>query len=150
AVAFDLDSIEETLNRRMRIIWVRYATFLSIFGFIAIVGLVAFTVFWTTKPTVLKMAVGPKGSPDVEVVDKLAEKLRNDRAKFRIQPVITPGPVALSDIHDKAPFDLAVVRGNLDLSTDWPIVAILRQDVVVLMVPAPEAYAQKRGRKRPK
>jgi NMT1-like family len=150
-VPFDLDSIEETLNRRMRIIWVRYATFLSIFGFIAIVGLIAFTVFWTTKATVLKMGVGPKDSRDVEFVEKLAEKLRNDRAKFRIQPVVTPGPVALSDIHgSKAPFDLAVVRGNLDLSTDWPIVAILRQDVVVLIVPAPDAYAAKRGRKRPK
>ena len=147
---FDLDSIEETLNRRMRIIWVRNATFLSILGFIAIVGLVAFAIFWTTKATVLKMAVGPKGSRDVEFVEKLAEKLRSDRAKFRIQPVITPGPVALSDIHGRAPFDLAVVRGNLDLSTDWPIVAILRQDVVVLIVPAPDAYAKKGGRKRPK
>ena len=58
--------------------------------------------------------------------------------------------MALADIHGKAPFDLAVVRGNLDLSTDWPVVAILRQDVVVLIVPAPDAYAPKQGRRHGK
>jgi hypothetical protein len=150
AVPFDLDSIEETMNRRMRMIWVRYATFLSIFGFIVLAGLVVLTVYLTTKATVMKMAVGPKGSKDVEFVDKLAEKFRSERAPIRIQPVVTPGAVALSDIHGKAPFDLAVVRGNLDLSTDWPVVAILRQDVVVLIVPAPDAYAPKKGRKHGK
>ena len=150
AVPFDLDTIEETMNRRMRTIWLRYATFLSILGFIAVAGLVALTVYLTTKATVMKMAVGPEGSRDVEFVEKLAEKFRSDRAPIRIQPVMTPGAVALADIHGKAPFDLAVVRGNLDLSTDWPVVAILRQDVVVLIVPAPDAYAPKRGRKHGK
>jgi hypothetical protein len=113
-------------------------------------GSVALTVYLTTKATVMKMAVGPEGSRDVEFVEKLAEKFRSERAPIRIQPVITPGAVALADIHGKAPFDLAVVRGNLDLSTDWPVVAILRQDVVVLIVPAPDAYAAKRGRKHGK
>jgi hypothetical protein len=149
-VPFDLDSIEDTMNRRMRMIWVRYATFLSVLGFIAVVGLVALTVYLTTKASVMKMAVGPKGSRDVEFVEKLAEKFRSERAPIRIQPVITPGAVALADIHGKAAFDLAVVRGNLDLSTDWPVVAILRQDVVVLIVPAPDAYASKKGRRHGK
>ena len=147
---FDLDAIEETMNRRMRTIWLRYATFLSVLEFIAVVGLVALTVYLTTKASVMKMAVGPKGSRDVEFVEKLAEKFRSERAPIRIQPVITPGAVALSDIHGKAPFDLAVVRGNLDLSTDWPVVAILRQDVVVMIVPTPDAYAPKRGRRHGK
>jgi hypothetical protein len=150
AVPFDLDNIEETMNRRMRMIWVRYATILSIFGLIAVIGLVALTVYLTTKASVMKMAVGPKGSRDVEFVEKLADKFRTERAPIRIQPVITPGPVALADIHGKAPFDLAVVRGNLDLSTDWPVVAILRQDVAVLIVPSPAAYASKRGRRHGK
>ena len=147
---FDLDAIEETMNRRMRMIWVRHATLLTILGSIGVVGLVALVIFLTTKASVMKMAVGPQGSKDVEFVDKLAEKFRNERAPIRIQPVITPGAVALSDIHGKAPFDLAVVRGNLDLSTDWPVVAILREDVVVLIVPTPDAYAPKRGRRHGK
>ena len=134
----------------MRMIWVRHATFLTVLGFIGVIGLVALTVYLTTKASVMKMAVGPKGSRDVEFVDKLAEKFRSERAPIRIQPVITPGAVALSDIHGKAPFDLAVVRGNLDLSTDWPVVAILREEVVVLIVPTPDAYASKRGRRHGK
>src|SRR6476620_1339705 len=123
AVPFDLDSIEETMNRRMRMIWVRYATFLSIFGFIAVAGLIALTVYLTTKATVMKMAVGPKGSKDVEFVQKLEEKFRSERAPIRIQPVIEPAAVTPQDIRGRgrAPFDLAVVRGNMDLSTDWPV-----------------------------
>jgi len=144
-MAFDLESIEDTMNRRMRMIWLRHATILSILGFIAVVGLVALTVFLTTKATVMKMAVGPKGSKDVEFVDKLADKFRAEHASIRIQPVVEDGPVMPADIRrGRAPFDLAVVRGNTDLSTDWPIVAILRQDVVVLIVPAPDAYATKK------
>src|SRR5262245_28382676 len=67
---FDLDAIEGSLNRHMRMVWVRYATFLSIFGFIAVAGLIALTVYLTTKATVMKMAVGPKGSKDVEFVQE--------------------------------------------------------------------------------
>ncbi len=143
----DLDLIEDAMNRRMRMIWVRYATFLSIFGLIALAGLVVLTVYLTTKATVMKMAVGPKGSKDVEFVQKLEDKFRSERAPIRIQPVVENGPVTLQDIRGKAPFDLAVVRGNMDLSTDWPVVAILRQDVAVLIVPAPAAFAEKKGKR---
>jgi hypothetical protein len=142
-MAFDLDSIEDSMNRRLRMMWVRYATLLSILGFIAVAGLVVLTVYLTTKASVMKMAVGPRGSKDVEFVQKLEEKFRSERAPIRIQPVIEPGPVTLQDIRGKAPFDLAVVRGNMDLSTDWPVVAILREDVAVLIVPAAAAYGKK-------
>ena len=81
---FDLDLIEDSMNRRMRTIWVRHATFLTVLGFIALVGLIVLTVYLTAKPSVLKMAVGPKGSKDVEFVDKLAEKFRTDHASMRI------------------------------------------------------------------
>ena len=57
------------MNRRMRTIWLRNATFLSVLGFIAVAGLVALTVYLTTKATVMKMAVGPEGSRDVEFVE---------------------------------------------------------------------------------
>ncbi len=144
---FDLESLEDSMNRRMRMIWVRHATFLTMLGFIALVGLIALTVYLTAKPTELKMAVGPKGSKDVEFVDKLAEKFQSEHAPMRIQPVVQAGPVSLQDIHGKAPFDLAVVRGNMDLSTDWPVVAILRQDIVVLIQPPAAAYAAKRDRR---
>ena len=135
------------MNRRMRMIWVRHATYLSIFGFVVVAGLVVLTVYLTTKATVMKMAVGPKGSKDVEFVQKLEEKFRSERAPIHIQPLIEQGAVTPSDIRGKAPFDLAVVRGNMDLSTDWPVVAILRQDVAALIVPAPGAYAPKKDKR---
>jgi TRAP-type uncharacterized transport system substrate-binding protein len=141
ARGIDLDSIEDMMNRRLRLIWVRHTWLVVAFCFLAFCGLAALTVFYTTKPTVLKIAVGPTGSDDVRFVDKLGERMKNEHASMRLQPVVMSGPVSLSDIHGKPTFDLAVVRGNMALSTDWPVVAILRQNVVALIVPPESARA---------
>ncbi len=62
-----------------------------------------------------------------------------DKVPFKLEPVVMPGPVTVDDIRGKPQFDLAVVRGNMKLSNDWPVVAILRDDVVALMVPPASA-----------
>ncbi|HEY4773228.1 MAG TPA: TAXI family TRAP transporter solute-binding subunit [Xanthobacteraceae bacterium] len=143
----DLDALEEAMNRRLRMIWVRHTTLLSLFAFIVVVGLVVLAVFLTTKATVMRIAVGPAGSRDVQFVEKLAERFRNDHASIRLQPVVKNSPVDVKDIHGKPEFDLAVARGNMSLSTDWPVVAILRQNVVALIVPAPGAREMPKNKK---
>lgn len=143
----DLDSLEEMMNRRLRMLWLRHAGVLTILGIIFVAGLVALTIYLTTKATVLRIAVGPEGSNDVVFVQKLAEKFKTDHDSIRLQPIVEHGPVTIQDIRGRPEYDLAVVRGNMKLSTDWPVVAILRQNVVALMVPAPGAREVKRGPK---
>lgn len=143
----DIDSLEDMMNRRLRMLWLRHAGVLTMLGLIFFAGLLALTVYWTTKATVLRIAVGPEDSNDVVFVQKLAEKFKNDRDSIHLQPIIERGPVTIQDIRGKPEYDLAVVRGNMRLSTDWPVVAILRQNVVALMVPAPGAREVKKGPK---
>jgi hypothetical protein len=135
ARGIDLDALEELMNRRLRAIWMRHTWFVIILSGALLIALSAITVYLTTEPTTLRVAVGPAGSDDVKFVQDLAERMKAEKATIKIVPVIKSGPVGVADIHGKAEFDVAVVRGNMNLSTDWPVVAILRQDAVALMVP---------------
>jgi hypothetical protein len=137
----DLDAIEEMMNRRMQMIWVRHPWAVVVGGFFLFVGLCALAVYLTAKPTMLRIAVGPEGSDDVKFVELLAKEFEKEHASIRIQPLTKQDAVSVRDIRGKPEFDLAVVRGNMTLSQDWPVVAILRQNVVALIVPAPGAYA---------
>src|SRR4051794_9616893 len=142
ARGIDIDSLEEMMNRRLRTIWVRHTWFVVCLGFLVLVALVAVSVFLSVKPTILHVAVGPKGSLDVAFVEKFAERLKHDHtAGINLQPIVKDGPVTVGDIHGKSEFDVAVVRGNMSISPDWPVIAILRQNVVALMVPPASARA---------
>src|SRR5215475_15983850 len=132
----DIDSLEEMVNRRMRLV-LRHTWLVVTFATLLIVGLVAVTIYLTATPTILKIAVGPRSSEDVMLVEKLADKLRRERASFRLEPLIMDGPVTIKDVSRKPQYDLAVVSSSPDMSPDWPVVAILHQNVMVLMVPAP-------------
>ena len=135
AKGVDLNSIEEMMNRRMRMIWVKHTWFVILLATALMIGLVVLTVVLSTKNTDLRIAVGPQGSDDVRFVESLGDRMKTDKAPFKVTPVVKSGPVDVMDIRGKPEFDLAVVRGNMKLSNDWPVVAILRQDVVALMVP---------------
>jgi hypothetical protein len=130
----DLDALENMLNRRARLMlghtWL--VTFLVIFALAAGIGL---TIFFTVKPTTLRIAVGPGDSDDARLVEKLAEKLHRDHAAIQLTPIIKERPVEAKDIGGKLDNDLAVVSSP-GMSPDWPVVAILRKNVVVLLVPA--------------
>ena len=83
----------------------------------------------------MRIAVGPEGSDDVRFVERAG---RTVAGREGADPTAAGGKARAGDVQDirgKPEFDLAVVRGNMKLSTDWPVVAILRQDVVALMVP---------------
>jgi TRAP-type uncharacterized transport system substrate-binding protein len=137
AKGIDLDSFEEMMNRRLRMVWVRHTWFVITLAVVLVVGLTALTIFYSTKATVMRIAVGPAGGDDVKFVERLAERLRTEHASIRLDPIIKEGPVGVMDIRAKPEFDLAVVRGNMALSADWPVVAILRKNVVALIVPPP-------------
>src|SRR5262245_39000568 len=146
----DLDGFERSMKWRLHLIWVRHPWLVSIVVLLVVGGLVGLAIVRVAEPSVLRIAVGPAGSPDVQFVETLAAKFRTDRAGFRLVPVVQNEPVGLKDIHGRPAFDLAVARGNMRLSQDWPVVAILRHNVVALIVPAAGAHSPiKDARGRP-
>ena len=148
----DVDSIEAAMNRRLRAIWVRHTWFVVGIGALLFAGLVGVSVFVSLKPTELRIAAGPPNGDGAAFVEKLARRLNARNTGIRVEPVVKDAPVTVGDIHGRPEFDLAVVRGNMPLSSDWPVVAILRQNVVALIVPpaAARAPAPAEGKRRGK
>jgi TRAP transporter TAXI family solute receptor len=95
--------------------------------------------FIVLRPTTLRIAVGPSGSDDQQLVQALAQNFASEGASVRLTVITTAGPVdsiaALAD--GKA--DLAVARTDEEMPEGTTSVAIMRKNVVVLWAPAGQA-----------
>src|SRR5262245_7215691 len=147
AKKFDLDALEELMNRRVRNAFLRHTWLAAFFVAVSVIGLVALTVYLTAAPTVLRIAVGPRDSDNVRLVTTLAERFKRDHAPIHLEPVILDGPARIQHIMGEPKYDLAVIRGEFGMSQDWPLVAILRQNAMLLIVPSPAARGpQQKGK----
>ena len=142
-IPLDLDALEHLLNRRIRMTVLRHTVMWTCIGILLIVAVIGGTIHFLVAPTAMKIAVGPPGSEDARFVEKLAENFEREHASIRLEPIIKPGPVEAKDTFGQPDFDLAVVS-SLGMSPEWPVVAILRKNVMVLMVPAHEDDATKK------
>jgi TRAP-type uncharacterized transport system substrate-binding protein len=118
-------------------------------GTIILAGGIWAMVYLTTKPTVMKIAAGPADSVNAKFVQALASKFAKDRDKMQLELVTTEGPAQSANAIAQHQADLAIVRSDVGISPDWPVVAILRQNVMALIVPATTAApAAKKGKKK--
>jgi TRAP transporter TAXI family solute receptor len=115
------------------------ATGLLIFA--AVVG----AAFVILRPTTLRIAVGPAGSDDVQLVQGLAQSFANSRAPVRLSILITAGPVDSIAALSSGRADLAVARADEEMPDGVGSVAIMRKNLVVLW--APTGAARKAQRK---
>ena len=112
---------------------------------------VAGTVFLVTRPTTLRIAVGPSGSADQNVIQALSEIFVREGRPVRLSLITTAGPVESIEFLRDHKTDLAVVRADEDLPNGTEAVAILRKNVVVLWsspAPAPASGAPRKGSKK--
>jgi TRAP transporter TAXI family solute receptor len=108
----------------------------SLFLFLA-VGLLMFAAiagasFAILRPTTLRIAVGPPGSDDQNLVQALAQFFARDGSAVRLSLTTTPGPVDSIALLAEGKADLAVARGDEEMPDGTESVAILRKNVVVL------------------
>lgn len=106
------------------------------------------TFYFTYQPPTLTVAVGPAGGDNVRIMQALAQQLARERAPIRLRIVVSEGgPAESAAAIDKGAADVAVIRGDLGIPANGQLVAILRHNIVVLVVPAASARAPKDGRK---
>jgi TRAP-type uncharacterized transport system substrate-binding protein len=143
-----MESLEHIVRNRVRM-FLRHTWLVSILGSLVLGGGLWTAFYFMTAPTVMRIAAGPSGSANVELVQVLTQKLAGERDKVRLHLVATGGPKesaeALRD--DKA--DLAILPSTVGNSPDWPVVAIMRQNVMALIVPAPAASPAKKEASAP-
>ncbi len=133
--AMSIGSLEHTVRIRVRT-FLRHTWLVTILGTIILGAGVAAAIYLTTAPTVMRIAAGPADSANTKFVEVLTQKFANDRDKIKLQLVATGGPKESAQAMATGNADLAILPGTIGNKPDWPVVAILRQNVMVLIVPA--------------
>jgi TRAP-type uncharacterized transport system substrate-binding protein len=142
--AMSLEALERTVRVRVRAFF-RRTRLVTILGAIILGGLIWAALHLTLEPTQMRVAAGPPGSADVKFVEMLTGKFAAQHAKVQFRLVATDGPKASAAALAAGEADLAVLPSTLADAPDWPVVAILRKNVMALIVPAqpPLAPAKK-------
>jgi TRAP transporter TAXI family solute receptor len=99
--------------------------------FAAVVGV----AFLMLRPTTLRIAVGPSGSDDQQLVQAMAQTFARDGGAVRLAAVTTAGPVDSIAALAAGNADLAVARTDEEMPEGSMSVAIMRKNVVVLWAP---------------
>jgi TRAP transporter TAXI family solute receptor len=87
------------------------------------------------RPATLRIAVGPAGSEDLNLVQALAQSFARESSPVRLAVIPTAGPVDSIAVLRAHKADLAVARDDEDMPDGTDSVAILRKNVVVLWTP---------------
>ncbi|HEY3794773.1 MAG TPA: ABC transporter substrate-binding protein, partial [Bradyrhizobium sp.] len=98
------------------------------------------------RPATLRIAVGPAGSDDQNLIQALAQTFARDSSPVRLVVIPTAGPVDSIAALRAHKADLAVARDDEDMPDGTDSVAILRKNVVVLW--APPRKGLKKGSKK--
>jgi TRAP transporter TAXI family solute receptor len=123
----------------MRRIWLS-----TIAGTLAIAAMIAFGLFYASRPTVLRVAVGPLKGDDVRLVGTLAGQLGRDRAPIRLRVVEKEGAAEAAAALDKGEADLAVVRRDITMSMNGLAVLVVRTNTVAIIA-LPSSGAKRIG-----
>jgi TRAP-type uncharacterized transport system substrate-binding protein len=128
-----IESLEHMMRSKVRM-FLRHTWLLAVLGTLIIVGLVWAGFYFTTEADHMRIAAGPL---DSKFVQALSTQIANGRHDLTLQLVPTGGSKETAEAVSKGQADLAILPGNLDDSLNWPVIAILRQNVMALIVPAP-------------
>lgn len=122
-----------TWSRRVRML-LRHVWLLGLASLLALAGTAAVAYYVMSQPTHLNIAVGPPDSDDVRAIEAIASQLKRERSGFRFHIKVVGGPVEAAQSVDRGDADLAVVRRDLGMPREGSAIAILRRNVVALLV----------------
>jgi TRAP-type uncharacterized transport system substrate-binding protein len=131
--SMSIGSLEHLMRNRFRM-FLRHTWLVTILGTIALGGVVWAAFYYSTKNTEMRIATGPDGTKIVQV---LAGILAKSHDRLQLQVVTTDSAIASAQALSNGSADLAIVPTTVGKSPNWPVVAILRQNVIALIVPAP-------------
>ena len=136
-----IESLEHMVRNRVRL-FLRHTWLVAILGTAVLVSAVWAAITITADADHMRIAAGPR---DARFVLALSDLLTKQHHRLHLQLVSTSGPRASAEAMSKDQADFAILPSNLDDSLNWPVVAILRQNVMALIVPAPAAANKSEG-----
>jgi len=120
------DLIRSVHDRRQRRLLIVLAL-----GFVAF-GAAAAALFYVLQPETLRIAVGPAGSEDHQVVQAMAEAFGEESRSVKLSPITTDGAAESLALLGAGKAELAIGRGDLAMPADAQTLAVLRKNYVVL------------------
>jgi TRAP-type uncharacterized transport system substrate-binding protein len=133
-----IELLEHMVRNRVRM-FLRHTWLVTILGTIVVVAVIVAGVYYTTEATVMRIAAGPADSANAKLVGVLSKVLAQAHDRLDLQLVATDGAKGSAQALTGGKADLAIVPTTVGKSPDWPVLAILRQNVMALIVPAPPA-----------
>jgi TRAP-type uncharacterized transport system substrate-binding protein len=133
-----IESLEHMVQSRMRA-FLRHTWLVTILGTLVLVGVVSLALYYFTQDTAIRVAAGPDGGINAKLVELIEQKVAKAHDRMELQLVKTAGPEQTAHAIATRQADLAILPSTIGKSPDWPVVAILRQNVMALIVPAPAA-----------
>jgi TRAP-type uncharacterized transport system substrate-binding protein len=127
-------------NKRLRMMlrqtWLLTLGVLLLFG-----SLIGAGLYVESQPTTLRIAVGPPNGEDAHLVQAIAQQLNRDRAGIRLKPVLKDSATDSAAAVDSHDAELAVIRRDRGYPHEGLAIAVLRENVAVVIVPAAGSLA---------
>jgi TRAP transporter TAXI family solute receptor len=86
-----------------------------------------------SRPAELKVAIGPAGSDDYELLSGFSRRLAATKAAVRLTLVSRDNPIEAAKAFERGEADLAVLRGDLPIPGSARAVAILQKSAVLII-----------------
>ena len=130
--SMNLESLEHVVRNRVRL-FMRRTWLIAILGTLLLVGMVWAGFYFSTEANHMRIAAAPI---DRKFVDALSEQIARNHSDFTLKLVPTADTQATAEAIGSGQADLAILPGPADSAMNWPVVTILRQNVLTLIVPA--------------
>ncbi len=116
--------------------FLRHTWLVAFLGTIMLGATVWAGFYVTTEADRMRIAAGPL---DSKFVKALSSQIVKNHHRFSLQIVPTQQSKETAQAMSKGEADLAILPSNLDDSLSWPVITIVRQNVMALMLPASAA-----------
>ncbi len=130
--AMNFGSLEHMVRGRVRMV-LRNTVLVTILGTMVLGAAVWAAVYYTQEHDRLRVAAGPL---DARFVGVLSDQIASEHRDLHLQLVAASSTQGAAQAMTKGQADLAILPSDLDDTLNWPVVAILRQNVIALVVPA--------------
>jgi hypothetical protein len=137
-----IESLEHIVRNRVRL-FLHHTWLITVLGTLALVALVWTGFYYSTKADHMRIAAGPS---DTKFVEALSEEISKGHHNLHLQLVPTLDTRQATDALAKREVEFAIVPSTAQDSLNWPVVAILRQNVMALIVPPASARKGKGGK----
>jgi len=128
-----IESLEHSVRNRLRVV-LRHTWFLAVIATLVVIG-AAWAIFYVASESEhLRIAAAPA---DAKFVQALSEQLGQGHRKLHLKSLAVASSQETADAIKDGKADLAILPSPTDDALKAPVVAILRQNVMALIVPAP-------------